>query len=111
MKALSSSRGLGVSAAALALAMVGSAGIATAAPAPKVEATAATVTAADRCGNHTHYVLDQNYRFWRNCISKSEKIKVDFILWWDSEICVAAGSDTMLGTPSQVRGASRIGDC
>lgn len=111
MKALRTSRSLGVSAAALALAMVVSAGVATAVPAAKAEASAASATAADRCGNHTHYVLDQNYRYWRNCISKSEKIKIDFILWWDSEVCVSAGSDTMLGTPTQVRGASRIGDC
>lgn len=111
MKAIRTSRSLGVSAAALALAMVVSAGVATAAPAAKVEASAASATAADRCGNHTHYVLDQNYRYWRNCITKSEKIKIDFILWWDKEVCVSAGSDTMLGTPTQVRGASRIGDC
>ncbi|MGW7051170.1 hypothetical protein [Streptomyces sp. NPDC054887] len=111
MKALRTPRRLGVSAAALALAMVVSAGVATAAPAPIAEATAVPSAAADRCGNHTHYVLDQNYRFWRNCISKSEKIKIDFILWWDQEVCVSAGSDTMLGTPTQVRGASRVGDC
>ncbi|WP_329203795.1 hypothetical protein [Streptomyces sp. NBC_01435] len=95
---------LSISAAAftLALAMITSASAAEAAPDAK---------AADPCGNHTHQVLDTQYRYWRNCITTSEKINIDKILWPDEKICVGAGSDTPLGPTNAVRGASRVGDC
>ncbi|WP_406151520.1 hypothetical protein [Streptomyces sp. NBC_01012] len=94
--------GFGAVAFTLALTMITSANAAEATPATK---------ATDPCGNHTHQVLDTQYRYWRNCITTSEKINIDKILWPDEKICVAAGSDTPLGPTNAVRGASRVGDC
>ncbi|MEE1766795.1 hypothetical protein PUR34_00760 [Streptomyces sp. JV185] len=104
MKPLHIARCLGISAAALVLALsVTSPAGAT----PMLSAPQAT----DPCGNHTHQILDQQYRYWRNCITTSEKINIDKIFWPDEKICVKAGSDTGLGWTTDVRGASRVGDC
>lgn len=104
MKSLRISRCLGVGAAALVLALGATS------PTGATPALSA-LRAADPCGNHTHQVLDQQYRYWRNCITTSEKINIDKILWPDEKICVGAGSDTGLGLTTNVRGASRVGDC
>ncbi len=71
----------------------------------------APAAAADPCGNHTHPIGDVVWRYWRNCITTSEKIKIDTILWPDREVRVGAGSDTRLGPVDAVRGASRVGNC
>ncbi|WP_405606884.1 hypothetical protein [Streptomyces sp. NBC_01508] len=110
MRALRISRGLGISAAALALAIAAPASATTAAPA--VQASVAPAAKVDHpCGNHSHSHLGTTWRYWKNCISTSEKIKIDNILWWDKEICVGAGSETELGRGQDTRGASRVGDC
>ncbi|MFJ6017531.1 hypothetical protein [Streptomyces sp. NPDC092952] len=94
--------GIGAAALVLALSVTSPAGATRAHVAPR---------ATDPCGNHVHQVLDQQYRYWRNCITTSEKINIDKILWPDEKICVKAGSDTALGLTTNVRGASRVGDC
>lgn len=80
---------------------------ASAAPSP----APATVSADHPCGNHLHSELGQANRYWKNCISKSETINIDRIFAWDQKICVKAGSDTYLGSATDTRGASRVGDC
>ncbi|MEU6955585.1 hypothetical protein [Streptomyces sp. NPDC045714] len=104
MKPSRISRYLGVGAAAVVLAL--SVTSPTSATSPL-----SAPQAHDPCGNHTHQVLDTQDRYWRNCITTSEKINIDKIFWPDEKICVGAGSDTYLGGVTAVRGASRVGDC
>ncbi|MEV6424910.1 hypothetical protein [Streptomyces sp. NPDC051662] len=112
MKAFRTSRGLGLAAVTLALALAVPSGVTVAASA--VEGGGGVTPAAKEnhpCGNHSHSHLGTTWRYWKNCISKSEKIKIDNILWWDKEICVGAGTETELGRGQDTRGASRVGDC